>query len=204
MRTLFTVIMLLLTSVTAHASVDMGNPNQVIHSVSINTFARIKAEHIRLQSEPNYIKVVIEEELIPFFDYKYAAYMVMGNYLQKTSTVQRNEFVDVFKTYLVNAYGHILFEYEQQEIEILDVTDYQDKHIISIPVRIRDANNKLTQLVFKLRKNRKTAEWKVFDVIAEGISMLNTKQSELYELIHKKGIDHVIKLLEEKNREFTS
>jgi len=204
MRTLLSLIMLLLVSATAHASVDMGNPNQVIRSVSINTFARIKADQDRLQREPDYIKVVIEEELIPYFDYKYAAYMVIGNYLQKTSTEQRNEFVDVFKTYLVNAYGHILFEYKQQEIEILDMPDYQDKRIVSISVRIRDAKNQVTQLVFKLRKNQKTDEWKVFDVIAEGISMLNTKQSELYELIHKKGIDHVIKLLAEKNREFSS
>ncbi|MFT6987016.1 MAG: phospholipid transport system substrate-binding protein [Psychromonas sp.] len=204
MRTLVSVIMLLLVSATAHASVDMHNPNQVIQSVSINTFARLKADHDRLQREPTYIKTVIEEELIPYFDYKYAAYMVMGNYLQQTSDVQRGEFVDVFKTYLVNAYGHILFEYEQQEVEILDLPDYQDKNIVSISVRIRDANNQLTQLVFKLRKNRKTEEWKVFDVIAEGISMLNTKRSELYELMHKKGIDHVIKLLAEKNREFSS
>jgi len=204
MRILVSLIMLLVASVTAHAGVDMGNPNQVIHSVSINTFARLKADHERLQAEPNYIKVVIEEELIPYFDYKYAAYMVMGNHLQKTSNIQRSAFVDAFKTYLVNAYGHILFEYKQQKIEILDTTGYQDKKIVSISVRIIDANNQVTQLAFKLRKNPKTQEWKVFDVIAEGVSMLNTKRSELYELIHKKGIDHVIKLLEEKNREFSS
>ncbi len=204
MRILFTVITLLFVSFASSATVDMSDPNQVIHSVSISTFARITAEKERLQSEPSYINVVIEEELIPYFDYKYAAYKVMGRHLKNTSKAQRNEFVEVFKTYLVNAYGHILFEYEQQEIEILDNTHFKEKKIISIAVRIRDQNDQLTQLAFKLRKNKKTGEWKVFDVIAEGISMLNTKHSELNELIQKKGINHVIELLEQKNREFSS
>ena len=69
---------------------------------------------------------------------------------------------------------------------------------------MRDNNGQVTQLDFKLRKNKKTGEWKVFDVIAEGISMLDTKRSEFSALIQKKGIDEVIKLLLQKNSEFAS
>ena len=204
MRILSIAIALLFACFSYSAPIDMSDPNQVIHSVSTNTFARINAEKSRLQSEPGYIKVVIEEELLPYFDYKYAAYKVMGRHLKKTSKAQRSNFVEAFRTYLVNAYGHMLFEYEQQGIEILDNTHFKGKKIISIAVRIRDNNEQLTQLAFKLRKNKKTGQWKVFDVIAEGISMLNTKQSEFGELIKKKGINHVIELLEQKNREFSS
>ena len=182
----------------------MSDPNQVIHSVSTKTLARISAEKSRLQREPGYIKVVIEDELIPYFDYKYAAYKVMGRHLKKTSKAQRNNFVDAFRTYLVNTYGHILFEYEEQEFEIVDNPYFKGKKIIAITVRVRDSNEKITQLVFKLRKNKKTGQWKVFDVIAEGISMLNTKQSEFGELIQRDGINHVIELLKQKNSEFSS
>jgi len=180
----------------------ISDPNQVIHSVSTNTFARITAEREQLTENPAHMQVIIEEELIPHFDYKYAAYKVMGSHLKKTTREQRNEFVETFKNYLINAYGHILFEYDQQELEILDNAHFKDKKIITIPVRIRDENGKITQISFKLRKNKKTGQWKVFDVIAEGISMLNTKQSEFSELLHKKGIDYVINLLKQKNSEF--
>jgi phospholipid transport system substrate-binding protein len=192
----------LLTSFVYADDVVGNNPNEVIHSVSSNTFARINAEKNKLEAQPSYIKVIIEEELIPYFDYKYAAYKVMGAHLKKTTKEQRTDFVSAFRDYLVNAYGHILYEYDQQEIEILDNSHFKGKRIISVPVRIRDENGQVTQIAFKLRKNKKTGEWKVFDVIAEGISMLNTKQSEFGELLHKKGIDHVIALLEKKNNEF--
>ncbi|MEI6897512.1 MAG: ABC transporter substrate-binding protein [Psychromonas sp.] len=204
MRILF-VMLFSLQSLFAHAEVDndiMTDPNQVIYSVYTHTAARITAEKSKLATQPEYIQVIIEEELIPYFDYKYAAYKVLGKHLRGSTKAQRNGFVDAFKRYLVNAYGHILSSYDQQKFEILDNTNFQEKKIISIPVRIRDKNDQVTQIAFKLRKNKKTGQWKVFDVIAEGISMLNTKQSEFNDLLQKKGIDHVIELLKKKNSEF--
>lgn len=204
MRYLLIGMTLLLSGFAFSGEIDMSNPNKVIQSVSNNTFARITAEEARLQADPNYIQVVIEEELIPYFDYKYAAYKVLGAHLKKTTIVQRNEFVEAFRLYLVNSYSNILFKYDQQEIQISSNTNFKNANIVTIPVRVRDKNDKIAQLSFKLRKNKKSGEWKVFDVIAEGISMLNTKQSEISELIHRQGIDHVIKLLEKKNSEFSS
>lgn len=202
MRIVLFIFFSFISSLVNSEEVPVSDPNQVIRLVSINTFARIHAEKSKLEEQPSYIKVIIEEELIPHFDYKYAAYKVMGTHLKNTTKAQRLEFVEVFRSYLVNAYGHILFEYNQQEIKILDNRHFTDKKIISIPVKIFDQSGQVTQIAFKLRKNKKTGQWKVFDVIAEGISMLNTKQSELGEILRKKGIDHVIGLLEQKNSEF--
>lgn len=180
--------------------VDMHNPNSVLHVVSSQTLARITQEKAKLSAQPEYIKVIVEEELIPYFDYKYAAYKVMGRHLKSTTKQQRTEFVKVFKTHLINAYGHILFEFENQTIKIKDNRNYEGKKTVSIQVDLLDENKKLTKLSFKFRKNKKTGEWKVFDVIAEGISLLSTKQSEIGELINKQGIDRVIELLNKKNK----
>ena len=202
---IFVITMALLFSCFSYSDeIDLQDPNQVIHRVSTQTLARIGAEKARLKSDPNYISVVIEEELLPYFDYKYAAYKVMGKHLKTTTKEQRNNFVEAFKTYLVNVYGHILFEYDQQKFDILDNPHFKDKKIIAIAVKVRDENGQLTQLEFKLRKNKKSGEWKVFDVIAEGISMLGTKQSEFGELIQKNGIESVIELLKNKNSESAS
>jgi len=204
MHFLLPLFVLLFSTFVSSNSFDKTDPNQVIHFISINTFARIQADADRLHAEPAYIEVVIEEELLPYFDYKYASYKVMGTHLKNTSKEQRTQFVAVFRTYLVHTYGHLLYKYEQQELEIKDNKNFKDKNIVIIAVNVNDKSGQTTKLSFKLRKNKKTGEWKVFDVIAEGISMLNTKQSELNDLLQKKGIDHVIELLEKKNSEFSS
>ena len=186
------------------ADSDLTDPNQTLELLSSNTFARLDKEKNRLESEPEYIKVIIEEELIPYFDYKYAAYSVLGPNLKKTTSEQRNQFVDAFYEYSVNAYGHILLNYNQQTLTILGNNNFKGKKVVSIPVRMQENTGQITQLSFKLRKNSKTGEWKVFDVIAEGVSMLDTKRSEFTPLIQKQGIDELIKLLKQKNSEFSS
>lgn len=184
--------------------VVLSDPNKALHSLSDNTFKRLEADKDKLAVDSEHIKVIINEELIPYFDYKYAAYSVVGPNLQNTTAEQRDSFVEAFRAYLINAYGHILTKYEQQTITIIDNNDFKGKKIVSIPVRMLDNNGQVTQLDFKLRNNQKTGEWKVYDVIAEGVSMLDTKRSELSPLIQKQGIDEVIKLLLQKNDEFKS
>lgn len=204
MRYFLTAMTLFFSSLVFSLGVDMSNPNKVIQSVSANTFERITADQTRLQADPNYMQVVIEEELLPYFDYKYAAYKVLGADLKNTTINQRNDFVEAFRLHLMNTYGHILFKYDKQEIEVADNTNFKNASIVTVPVNVRDKNNQIVQLKFKLRENKKSGEWKVFDVIAEGVSMLDTKQSEIKDLIQKKGIDHVIELLKKKNSEFSS
>jgi len=180
------------------------DPNQTLELLSSNTFARLDKEQSKLKSEPEYIKEIIEEELIPYLDYKYAAYTILGPNLKKTTSEQRNKFVEAFYEYLINAYGHILLSYNQQTLTILGNKNFKGKKVVSIPVRMQESTGQITQLSFKLRMNSKTGEWKVFDVIAEGISMLDTKRSEFNVLIQKQGIDALIKLLKQKNNELSS
>jgi phospholipid transport system substrate-binding protein len=50
-------------------------------------------------------------------------------------------------------------------------------------------------LSFKLRKNRKTDDWKAYDMVAEGISLLSSKQSEFQSILRNDGIQKVIDLM---------
>ena len=50
-----------------------------------------------------------------------------------------------------------------------------------------------------MRKNNKTGEWRAFDMVAENISMLTAKQSELAPLIRDKGLKEVTAMLEKNN-----
>ena len=52
---------------------------------------------------------------------------------------------------------------------------------------------------FKVRKNRKTNEWKAFDMVAEGVSLLDSKQAELSGIIRQKGLPYVTELLKKKS-----
>ena len=45
------------------------------------------------------------------------------------------------------------------------------------------------KLDFKWRKNSKTGEWQAYDMVAEGVSMVVTKQNEWSGILRQQGID---------------
>ncbi len=176
------------------------DPYQLIEVVAGQTFERVKREAELIESEPQYAEEIVVEELLPYVDYKYAAYKVIGPGLKKTTKEQRIAFVDAFKQHLINTYSTVLFKYNSQQLKLPAAKDTANKKIVSIPVRFVEAGKPDINVNFKLRKNKKTGHWKVFDVVAEGISLLATKQSELRGLIKKQGIDEVTELLVKKNQ----
>ena len=52
---------------------------------------------------------------------------------------------------------------------------------------------------FKVRKGKKTGNWAAFDMVAEGVSLLDAKQAELGGIIRQKGLSYVTELLKKKS-----
>ena len=67
----------------------------------------------------------------------------------------------------------------------------KNKRIVGVKTQIIEQGAPTINVVFQMRKNKKTAEWKAFDIVVEGISLLSSKQAELNKKIAKQGIDHV-------------
>jgi phospholipid transport system substrate-binding protein len=63
---------------------------------------------------------------------------------------------------------------------------------------VQDPSRPEIKIAFKVRKDNKTNEWKAYDMVAEGISMLNSKRSEFESILRQDGIDAVIALMRDK------
>ncbi|WP_036821585.1 ABC transporter substrate-binding protein, partial [Photobacterium sanctipauli] len=131
-------------------------------------------------------------ELLPYINVRYAAYKVLGPHLKKTSKEQRNSFVAAFTDYLVASYAQVLTQYTDQDIKVESAKSVPaDRTIVSVRVDILDTKRPPIRLDFKLRKNKKTKEWQGFDMVAEGVSMISTKQSEWSGQLRSQGVDAV-------------
>ncbi|HAT00188.1 MAG TPA: hypothetical protein DCS68_08435, partial [Pantoea agglomerans] len=61
---------------------------------------------------------------------------------------------------------------------------------VAIRVSIIDTNGRRPdRLDFQWRKNSQSGNWQAYDMIAEGVSMITTKQNEWSDLLRTKGID---------------
>jgi phospholipid transport system substrate-binding protein len=177
------------------------DPYATMAKVIDATFARLNQERSKGEIPPATIEQIIEQEMMPYVDYKYAAYKVIGRYIKSTDADQRQRFISAFYYYLISTYAQALGQYDNQQVKIDPPESLSDKSIISIGASIIDGNRPEIKLAFKFRKQKSSDDWYAFDMIAEGISLLSAKQSEIGPLIGKQGIDDVITLLEEKHLE---
>jgi phospholipid transport system substrate-binding protein len=191
------VALLMATQVFAEESIDRTQPYQMMTQVAEVSFERLKNEQENIHNDPELLKVIVEEELMPYVNAQYAALKLLGPNLKGADRKDVRVFIDAFRKYLVSSYAQVLTQYSDQTIQFGPEPKIKaDSRITSIKVDIIDSPRPNIKLEFKLRKDKKSGEWKAFDMVAEGISLLSSKQSEWNTKIRQEGILQVADELE--------
>jgi phospholipid transport system substrate-binding protein len=179
------------------AAQTVENPYKLIQRVAEATFKRIATDNAVIAADPNHLKVVVQEELMPYINYKLAAKMVLGK--TKASKAEKQAFYDAFKGYLVTTYATVFTKYTNQKVVFEAERSIENKKVVTVKTRIIDEARPDIHIDFKVRLNKKTGEWKAYDMIAEGISLLNSKKAELKGLLRQRdGVANVTSLLNKK------
>ena len=181
---------------SAQAQVDKTDPFKLVEVVAHDLFERIAKEQAQITKDPEQLRVVVAEQLAPYINHKYAAAKVLGTHFKKTKPEQREAFYEAFRKYLIATYAGILTLYKDQKVVFEPASAIKGK-IVQVKVRVLDEGRPDIEIGFKLRKNKK-GEWSAFDMVAEGISVLKSKQSELQGVIRQQGVASVTQLLLDK------
>lgn len=192
------------------ADVKLTDPNKMVRQVADNTFERITKDQSLIIKNNEHLRVIVEEELMPYIDYKYAALRVLGSEVSKVRAITDEaeksraikdiqRFIVVFRGYLVATYAGVFTQYTSQQVEFGAPQSFKGKDVVVVKTKIIEAGKPDIKIDFKVREDR-SGEWRAYDMIAEGISLLDAKQSELQGMLRQQGIDHVSNLLEQKSQ----
>ena len=180
------------------ATAEEVNPYKLLEDVATETFARIKNEHSEIQKNPEILRDIIEQDLLPHVDYNFAALKVLGKHFRTVPKDKIPEFIQVFRQYLITTYALALTYYNGQEVVFQPMRDTPDDNTAPVRAVVKEPGRPDIKISFKLRKNTKTNEWKAYDMVAEGISLLSSKQSEFESILRQDGIQKVIDIMKEK------
>ena len=99
----------------------------------------------------------------------------------------------------MSSYAQVFTLYENQPVEFAPERSFAGKKIVAVNTRIIMVGRDNIDVAFKVRLNKKTKQWQAFDMVAEGISLLDSKQAELGSIIRQKGLPYVTELLKSKS-----
>jgi phospholipid transport system substrate-binding protein len=137
---------------------------------------------------------LIDEILLPRFDRRYAAQLVLGRHWRTASEEQRNQFVEAFYQSLMRQYADGILEFDLTQLKILpyrgDVS--QPRTVVRTTVELDDG----TVVPVDYGLVRHDSGWQVFDVTIEGISYVRNFRAELNSEIQATSLDAVIDRLQ--------
>lgn len=166
------------------------SPYVLMQQTADKLFNDIKTNQGKIKSNPEYLRTIVRNDLIPHVHVKYAGQLVLGKSLSSANEAQREKFFDAFGQFIEQSYAQILTQYTDQKIEIESAKPTDGKSIVTIRVNVISTNNAPPiKLDFKWRKNSRTGEWQAYDMAAENVSMVATKQNEWSSILRQQGID---------------
>lgn len=205
MKKIFAAAVLMLATIFGINSVqaqdvDMHDPYKMVTAVADNAFSKLKANKDKI-SDVSFRKDLVRTDLLPYVDARYAGFKVMGTNLKKASAQERDAFCDAFAEYIVASFADALAMYNNQELVLPEYKQVSsDASQVNVKFLIRESGKQDLELVFKLRKNSKSGEWRAYDLVSEGISMLTAKENELSPLIRERGVSAVTDLINKHNQ----
>lgn len=143
----------------AYSSVGQSaeiSPHKVLESAGSQLFSRIAESQQEIKKSPQLMNRIVEEELMPSIDHRYAAYRILGKHLRKITKAQRAEFVKSMRGYLASTYTTALRQYKNQKVVFEKPKPVKGKRIVAIKMQLIEMNKPAIQIVFKMRMNKKT------------------------------------------------
>lgn len=132
------------------------------------------------------------------FDVPFIGRWVLGRYWKKASDAEKEEYLKLFKDYVVVSYVERFDQYSGEQIEVVKtVTDPGKDSIVYSEIR-RPAGGDPIRVNWRVRN--KSDIYKIIDVHVEGISMSQSQRKEFTSVIRSNGgkVSGLNKVLREK------
>ena len=171
---------------------------EVVKDTADKVIERLTAQRAELEQHPEKIYSLINELVIPHFDFVSMSKWVLGKTNWKNANAsQQDQFVSEFRTLLVRTYAKALLEYSQQEIMYLPVESDPNTNIAMVKTEIQQPGSKTVPINYTMHVSG--GGWKVIDVVVDGISLVATYRGSFATEIRQNGLDALIRQLAERN-----
>lgn len=140
------------------------------------------------------ISAVINE----VFDYEELSRRTLGREWRKFSPDQQKEFVTLFEKLLQGIYADRILAYTSEKIEFGKETELK-KGRMEVESYIITTDNKKVPLFYRM--TNKSGQWRVYDVVIEGISMVKNYRGQFRQILSTKKPEDLLQTLREKTKE---
>ncbi|MDH5324520.1 MAG: ABC transporter substrate-binding protein [Gammaproteobacteria bacterium] len=159
---------------------------------------KLRAEEEIVKKDSARLMKIVDENVLPNFDFHKMSSWVLGKYWRKASKKQKAQFTDEFKTLLVRTYSKALLDAIDKEIKFLPMrSKKKDAKEVTVRTEVDQKGGFPIPIDYKLYE--KEGKWLVYDVVIDALSLVSNYRTSFSKTVRESGIDHLIKTLAERN-----
>ena len=173
---------------------NAGEPTEAIRG-AVNQGVEI-LKNAKLDNQKQRAQVIdqLRQVVYPLFDFNEMAMRSLGANWRRLNPQQRKEFVSTFTALLEKTYANQIDLYNGQQVIYTGET--VDGDYAQVDSRIIDKNGQTYSVVYKL--HRVDGKWRIYDVVAENISLVNNYRAQFNRVIAKSSFEELLKMMKQQ------
>ena len=149
------------------------------------------------------LQQLAEQKVLPNFDFREMTQLAVGANWRKASPQQQAALESGFRKLLVNIYTSSLAQsgrpQGERTLEVKSLPPQAGKQDeATVKTVVKDPDGKRVAIDYRMAS--RGGQWKVYDVLVEGVSLVTNYRTSFDGEVNKGGVDGLIKALEQKNR----
>ena len=170
---------------SAKETVETG-VNKVLKTLADQAF-KPKPRDVKITEVGNIIGEV--------FDFTELSKRTLGREWKKLNGDQQKEFVGLFRELLQGVYADRLLAYTDQKV-VFDNEKELKKGRVEVQSHIVLSDGRKVPIFYRL--TNKSGQWKVYDLIIEGVSLVKNYRTQFREIIAKDSPEKLLEILRDK------
>lgn len=190
----FSLVLLAAAAATPAAADDAQD---IVRETTNKVLEALRSEGDTLRDDPERLHAIIEQLVLPHFDFRQMSQWVLGQHWRGASAEQRDAFVEQFEALLVRTYSSALVDYRNQQVKFLPTRE-RSADEVTVRASIDQPGGPGIPVTYEM--HRTDAGWKVYDIAIDGVSLVINYRSSFGQEIRRNGIDGLIQRLASKNQ----
>ncbi len=189
----FIVLVALIAQSSGAQSVE-DSPNVVIESAVVLFAEQLDGREDELSENRAELYEIVDGILMPRFDQRFAAQVVLAKNWRTASEEQQARFIEAFYRALLRRYSDGILEFDPNMITVLPYRGDMTKKRTRVRSTVVLDDGSKVSVDYELVKRK--AGWLVFNVVIEGVSYVLNFRAELESEIRASSLEAVIERLE--------
>ena len=173
------------------------SPKEQVKTTVDKVINILKDPKYKGQSKAQQKRAALRTEISKVFDFEEMSKRTLGIYWKERTPQEKKEFVELFKDLLERSYSGKIESYTDEEVVYTDER-IEDRYA-EVKTKIITKEKKEIPIDYRLYFTGNN--WKVYDVVIEGVSLISNYRSQFNKIIRTQSYQELVKRMKTKQTE---